>query len=498
MKILRQVYLIALYLLISFELFAQIYSNTNSNLISKKDLLEKVSVLTSDEFEGRLSGSDGYNKAAAYSAELFKSFNLKPAGDEGYFQNLKVEYNKILQPAVFNLLKEGKVFKEYELGRDFIFRGFTGSADVKAQVVFCGYGISQPEDGFDDYKDVNVNGKIVMVFKYHPRWQKEGIEIKNGSIREKSRLAFEHGAKAIIFVSFPNDKKPQGVIGSILDGEGEHLITFPQLHISIEAADDILEQTGYKLKDLQSKIDSTKQSFSFNTYSKVHVIATAEYNKQAPTMNVVGIIEGSDSVLKKEFIVIGAHLDHVGSQAGKVIFYGANDNASGSAGVIQIAETLSKSRSSLKRSVIFVLFASEELGLFGSKHFVKSPPVNPDKIVAMLNLDCIGHGDSIQIGNGKSAPVLWQLIKKIDEKSSGLMVERTWAGGGADASPFHDIGIPSAYFVTTNSYEHLHERTDRVDTLNPELYEAIVNLAYSSLIELASGNYQKEKIVNEN
>src|SRR5690606_20847539 len=148
-----------------------------------------------------------------------------------------------------------------------------------------------------------------------------------------------------------------------------------------------------------------------------------------------------------------------------------------------------------KRSVLFVLFASEEQGLFGAKHFVDNWTRGYDKIAAMINLDCVGYGDSIQVGNGKSASRLWEIANQIDETSFNSMVDRTWNGGGADATPFHEKEIPCLYFVTTNSYDHLHLPTDEVSTLNPVLYEKLVRLAHLTALEIANGNYEREIVI---
>lgn len=465
------------------------------NLIKKENLLNTVTLLSSKEFEGRLAGSEGYNRASDFVAAEFSQLGLKPLGDQGYFQHLNVEYNQIDTPVVFSLWQEGAAVKQYELGKDFICRGFSGSGDFISKVVFCGYGISDKESGYDDYKDVNVKGKIVIAFKQSPHWTIDNKSWTKTLPREKSIVAANHGAKGILFVSLPNDKEPQPLIGSILHGEGEQPLDFPQLQISIEAADELLAGTGFTLKEAQSKIDSLQKPFSFNLHSKVQVEVNAHYNKSARTQNVVGMIEGSDSLLRNEFVVIGAHLDHVGSQANLVLFPGANDNASGSAGVLEIARAFANGKIKTKRSVIFVLFASEEQGLFGSKYFVENSPAPLKSITAMLNLDCVGYGDSIQVGNGKSSPNLWQIARKLDKDFTKRMIENTWNGGGADASPFHEKGIPALYFVTKNSYAHLHLPTDKVETLNGELYENTVRLAYLTAVKTANGNYKRENVL---
>ena len=480
----------------TFLFFANIVlaqNTTGLSEINKEDLIKNVRILSSAEFDGRLPGSEGYNKAAQFVADKFFELRLTPAGNEMYFQNLNIEYNKIETPVSFKTIVDGDTIN-YSLGKDFVLRGFTGSGNFNLPVVFCGYGISRPDLHYDDYDGIKVENKIVMMFKQNPKWKNDNKDWGTNYPREKSLVAKKHGAKGILFLSLPNDTKPQPLISSVLHGEGEQPIDFPQLHISLEAADRLLSKTGFTISDCQTKIDEKKRPISMNLATRTHIEVNAKYDKYARTKNIVAIIEGSDEKLKEEYIIIGAHLDHVGSQAG-LVFPGANDNASGSSAVLEIAEAFVKGGVQPKRSIMFVLFAGEEQGLLGAKHFVDTWNKGYDKIAAMINLDCVGYGDSIQVGNGKSAPLLWEIANQIDETSFNSMVDRTWNGGGADATPFHEKGIPCLYFVTTNSYDHLHLPTDEVSTLNPELYEKIVRLAHLTALEVANGNYEREKII---
>jgi hypothetical protein len=478
-------------LIIAFIVKAQ--STTGLSEINKEDLIKNVRILASPDFDGRLPGSEGYNKATQFAADKFYELGLKFAGDEQYFQNLTVEYNRIEAPAVFNTIVDDDTVVG-EIGKDFVLRGFTGSNKVTLPVVFCGYGISRPDLHYDDYEGISVKNKIVMVFKQNPKWKNDNKDWRINYPREKSLVAKKHGAKGILFVSLPNDEKPQPLIGSVMHGEGEQPVDFPQLQISFEVANRFLGRTGFSIGDCQTKIDEKKKPLSMNLATKAQIEINASYEKNARTMNVIAMLEGTDPKLQEEYVIVGAHLDHVGSQAG-LLFPGANDNASGSAGVLEIAEAFVKGGIQPKRSVIFVLFASEEQGLFGAKHFVESWKKGYDKIVAMINMDCIGYGDSIQVGNGKSAPNLWEIANEIDKTSFNSMIDRTWSGGGADATPFHEKGIPCLYFVTTNSYDHLHLPTDKVETLNPVLYEKVVRLAHLTVLEIASGNYQREAVI---
>ncbi|MBN2572246.1 MAG: M20/M25/M40 family metallo-hydrolase [Ignavibacteriales bacterium] len=482
-----------LFFILTIYSFGQSQNGLNS--ITKEELFQTVTYLSSEELEGRLAGTEGYNLAADFSSDKFFDLKLKPFNGMSYYQDFLIECNEIQNPYKFNLIKNDEIVNKYQLGKDFAFRGFTGSGDFTADVVYCGYGISQPKIGYDDYSNIDVNGKIVMVFKFNPSWKIEDNQWTPATPRFKSKVAFEHGAKGILFVSFPNDENPQKPIGSVMCGEGEQLEDFPQLHIDIPVADEFLNGSGYNLKGLQTKIDSSKQPFSVTLNSQAEIFVKANYRKEAPTKNVIGILEGKDPILKDEYIIIGAHLDHVGQQANEIYFPGANDNASGSAAVLEIAEAFVEGRINNKRSIIFILFAGEESGLKGSQYYADNPIVPLEKTVAMLNMDCIGVGDSIMIGSGQSCPNLWNLIKEIDKKYYNMSVSNTWKGGGADAQPFFDKGVPTAYFVTTNSYPHLHLTTDKPETLNLDLYEKMVKLVFLTAEKIANGEYEREDII---
>lgn len=464
--------------------------------LSIDSMMNTVTLLSSKKYEGRNPGAKGYDLAASYMASKFAGLKLKPLGDSSFYQWLNVESNEILSPYKFNLLDKNEIVKEFKLGTDFVFRGFTGADTIKAEVVFCGYGIYDPDNGYDDFDSTNyARGKIIMIFKPNPKWKNGEATWPDANERSKALIAKQHRARAILMVSLPNEKNPQPTIGSTLHGEGHQQERIPMLHISLDAANQILNKTGYTISQLQTLIDSTKKPFPLNTSSIVDLQNTVRYKLSAETENLIGMIEGCDSTLKHQYVLIGAHLDHVGQQAGEIYFPGANDNASGSAAVLEIARTFVKEKIKPKRSVIFVLYASEEQGLLGSKFLAEHLPVPADSIVAAINMDCIGYGDSIQIGNGKSVPVLWKFIKDIEKTSSNIMVERTWNGGGADLGALHDKGIPGAYFVTTNSYDHLHMLTDTPETLNKTLYESIVKLAYTTVYNISMGEYKRESIL---
>lgn len=464
--------------------------------IKSESLISTVKYLSSPELEGRLSGSKGYFKAAEFIANEFKSLGLVPVKNDDYFQSFSIELNEIISPSELSLVNNGSL-KTYKLGKNYVYRGFTGSGNFTAEVAFVGYGMFMPDAGYDDFSGIDVKDKWVMMFKYSPSWKvNDSTNWEGTSIRWKAHNAVKYGAKGVLFVSLPNSGNPQKPIGSVLDGDEKHLDDVPLIHIDLPVADELLSKTGYNLSKLQTIIDSTKSPFPLLTNKQIKTVTNAVYKKDAETVNVIGLLKGNDEVLKNEYIVVGAHLDHVGQQAGEIYFPGANDNASGSAAVLELARAFTKIKNTIKRSIVFVLFASEESGLYGAQNYVDNPPYPLERTVAMINMDCIGYGDSIRVGNGESAPKLYDIALNNDSEFIRRMVKNTWKGGGADATPFHRKSIPSLYFVTTNSYAHLHWLTDTYDTLNPELFESLVRLVFYTVNHIASGDYEKEEVID--
>ena len=325
-----------------------------------------------------------------------------------------------------------------------------------------------------------------MVYKYNPSWKLNEKTFTNGNPREKAIVAAKHGAIGILFISFPNDKDPQRPIGSVIHGDGEQMLNFPEIQIDLPLAAELYDGCGFTLQYIQAKIDSLKIPYSFNLNNRVDIDVKTNYTKEKEVSNVCGILLGSDPKLRDEFIIIGAHLDHVGSQAGKVYFPGANDNGSGSSALLQIVRAITSLKPNPKRSICFIFFACEEQGMNGSIYFANNLPFPKEKASTMINMDCVGYGDSIQVNGGDNFKDLWEKVKTIDRNNSRLLVSRSGGGGGADAQPFFDKGIKTLYFVTTNSYAHLHQLSDLPETLNQHLFESTTRLAFLTLLEYAN------------
>ncbi len=454
-------------------------------------LMKTVERWASPRYAGRLAGGPGYMEAAHEAAGRFGRLGLRPGGDGGFFQPLDVEYLEI-DTCRLALVLPGGVTRELRLGPDFVARGLTGSGAFTAPAVFAGYGISEPGLGYDDYAGLDVRGKVVLAFKPPPPFALDSTGWGDRVLpRPRGRVAAAHGARGLLLVAAADPEGLTKPIGSVLEGPGPQDEAFPRLMVDVPVAQEMLAATGLRLADLKAAIDSTRQPRSRELGVSVRVGVTARYQARRPSANVVGILAGADPALRDQCLVIGAHLDHVGSQAG-LTFPGANDNASGAAAVMALAEAFARAGAPPKRSVVFVLLSSEESGLEGAKRFVDHPPVPLGDIVAYLNLDCIAVGDSIQLGSGKTSPKLWRLARELDQRGARLSVEDTWGGGGADATPFAERGIPTLYFASRFSYPHLHQPGDTPGTLNPRLFEALTRLAYRTAWKVAEGDYPGE------
>ena len=369
-------------------------------VITAEALLADVTHLTDPSLDGRLAGSPGYLEAARWAADRLAALGLEPGGDSSgeersYLQWFDIEYNEIAAaPRLSVTVGAGSssdgssadgnsadgVATECHLGPDFTARGFTGSGVFTAPVVFVGYGLSQPERGHDDYAGLDVAGKIVLCFKPNPAWSPDstGWDAGSHTPRVKSLAARAHGAVALLWFDVPavGGKPSRAPIGSVLHGPGTQPEDFPQLEISEATADLLLGAAGEGAR-LRALIDTDQKPHSAPLAATAEVAVQARYSAAHPTCNVVGVLRGSDPARAGQALVIGGHLDHVGRQSPELYFPGANDNASGSAAVLRLAEAFTRAGQRPARTVVFVLFSSEESGLEGAKHHAAHPVLPP-------------------------------------------------------------------------------------------------------------------------
>lgn len=458
--------------------------------VTEAELMEIVGRLASEEMDGRLAGTPGHLAAAEYAAGRFAEYGLQPGGDDGFLRHFSLEANEIVGGVGLALVGDGGVEQPLQHGEDFVARGFTGSGDVTAPVVFCGYGLSLPGQGWDDYADVDVRGKVVLAFKQAPPFQVDGVEWGEAWLpRPKAITAAEKGAVALLLVSVPDVDRPQPLIGSVLHGPGDQPLSMPQIQVSGEVADTLLAEVSTTLSQVQATIGETNQPWTAELGRSVHVSVQARYDPERDTANVVAVLPGSDPTAGDEHVILGAHLDHIGSQ-GSVLFPGANDNATGSAAVLATAAALSRGELRPRRSVVFILFSGEEQGLLGAKAYVADPVLPLDSAVAMINVDCVGMGDGLHLGGGGASPVLIGLAEAINARTSAIEPGDSGYDGWADAEPFFEAGLPTLCVATRNGWHHLHRPTDRPDALAPALFTGAARVVFLVTAAVADGEYE--------
>ncbi|MHC4600876.1 MAG: M28 family peptidase, partial [Planctomycetota bacterium] len=414
------------------------------NSILAREIVRHTDILASDAYEGREAGTKGAILAACYIARMFEQYGLEPGGDSGsFFQHFSLQGGASgtgkLGDAVLvevRLAVRGKnlLLRRFDYEKDYLPFHFSASAYVQGNVVFAGYGISAPEHGYDDYRGLDVKGKIVLVLSHEPQEADpesvfDGTALtKHAEPRVKAALAEKNGAIGLMVVPNPehHEKDPvhvDGVTAWPPEGGAEPL-GIVCLRVSRRVVREVLRLEKKKLDKLQSAIDRSLKPSNVKIKKGTVALRVAAQADTGMARNVVGIYEGSDPVLKEECVVIGAHFDHIGygnfASRGKrgQIHNGANDNASGTAGVITLARVFTELGIRQKRTLVFAAFDGEEKGLLGSKHYVGRPTVPLDKTVAMLNMDMIGRGPirKIKVGGGTLNKTLHGILSRISAR----------------------------------------------------------------------------------
>jgi hypothetical protein len=438
--------------------------------------LTDVKSLTTPAMEGRGDGTKGLTRAAHLIDKRFASLGLQPAGTNSYLQSFTVITGARLKSNNHLTVHSGDSKQQLKISQDFVPFSFSASGSVEAPVVFAGYGASADEFQYDDYTHLDVKDKIVVVLRYEPA----GFAAKSGNqgLTQHSQLitkainARNHGAKAIILIN-----------GKLGDGEEDLLTRFgsvsgPEdvgilfLQVKNAVAESWFQAAGKSLADIQNQINTSSQpeSFAFPDNLRISLNVSIE-STRATVNNVLAYLPGKTD----EYIIIGAHYDHLGrgnfdslapSQIGQ-IHPGADDNASGTAGVLELARLLAPMKGQLQRGILFASFAGEELGLLGSAAWVKQPTLPIDKAVAMLNMDMIGRikDDKVYIG-GVGTGSTFKALLDGDQGKSGLKFEFSAGGYAAsDHTSFVAKKIPVLFFFS-GLHSDYHKPSDTWDKIN--------------------------------
>lgn len=473
--------------------------------ITSVEIKNHITYLASDELMGRFTGTDACYTAAEYISGDFESTGLLPFFNDSYYQEFPfisgIEMSE--NNSVSFTLPE--ISYELNANKEFITAPFSGKADVSGELVFAGYGISAPKLEYDDYAGLDVKDKIVVVMRYSPEYDNPHSKFDEfASFRYKSTLARDKGAAGIIFVNGYAPKDDEDLLMKFSYDRGGAITNFPAVQVKREFVDRLFSSNGLSFIDYQKQITDSKKPASF-LFKNCKAELNTEINEIKKTSwNVAGFIEGSDPVLKNEYVVVGAHFDHLGmGETGSLyrgdepqIHNGADDNASGTSGVLELAEKFASMKNKLKRSMIFVTFSGEELGLLGSAYFVNNLPIEPKNIVTMVNLDMIGRlNDDRQLvvyGTGTSG-IYKDLLN--DNNSYNFKLAFNDEGyGPSDHSSFYGKEIPVLFYFT-GTHTDYHRPSDDADKINVEGTENVINFVYDVAEKIVNADQKPDYVL---
>lgn len=454
--------------------------------ISSHDLLDYVKVMCDDKYQGRLTGTKEYQECAGWLAGELAGWGIEPAGDDtGWFQWYRIPYTLIFPDCGLALhipqKKGGDILKHYQYITEYMPGSTSGNGEVTGEVVYAGYGITAPELDYDDYKGIDVKGKIILIEREAPVNPSAGPEKFNpwyeySFHQTKLENAVRHGAIGMIYnygpISNPNNAYDKNFI---------------YVHVGDSVVKDVFEGTGLNHDDLVREINSTLKPHSFDTKKVVTVKMSTKHFPDGTGSNVIGVIRGTDPDLSDETIIIGAHLDHLGMCYEMIP--GANDNASAVAVMMGLAKALATNKIPLKRTVMFIAFGSEEQAVVGSQEYIKHPVMPLEKSV-LLNMDGVGIGHSIAANAGKNFPVLWSYIEEANEDYIHRSLRtNNFSNLGRprlDAARFLSADVPSLSFSTYGSANYYHIPPDNLDIIKPEIMEDLCQLLFVAVVRMAN------------
>lgn len=464
-------------------------------------LKRHIRYLASPELQGRRAGEPGNVLAAKYIADQFKEDGLKPAGDSGtYFQ--KFNFIAAMNPGPNNTCDAEIDDVTLNFAPDVDFRTLPFSADttMMGRVVFVGYGISSDSLKFDEYANVSVQGKIVIVLRYSPETAvKDGRFRAYESLYRKTFIAREKGAVGVIIVTGPADEDKPGLMKMTLDRDFRSA-GIPVINLKSSLADSIMKLAGSRkdLRTIQKEITANMKPASFEIPHLTINVQTNVVKEYRPTANVVGFLEGNDPSLKDQTVILGAHFDHLGmggEGSGSMkpdtiaIHPGADDNASGSAGLLELARYLSSQRKNLRRSVLLIAFTGEELGLLGSAYYVNHPSYPLSSTIAMINLDMVGrmHDNVLVVEGMGTSPGFEELATKENNRSALKLTLKPDGFGPSDHASFYAKDIPVMFFFT-NLHDDYHRPSDTWDKINYTGEATVVDYAARIVRDLVNAD----------
>lgn len=423
------------------------------------------SVLSSAALEGRKSGTPGGRAAEEWIAGRFSAAGLRPGARDGsFFQSFPVIG---FEPGKSRLVLLESPFGKIPLveGDDYALLLTPARGRVTAEAVFVGFGIDAPAKGRDDYAGLDIAGKIAVIVRGRPEdgqdWEEEYRRTHTFA------AAVRHGAAAVLYY-----QGRDAVAGAALE-PGTYRSDRPGAYISERVVRLLLRETGWRLEDLQEKLKEGPLPFSAGKRMEFEV--DLKGRADATGRNLLGMIRGSDPALGTEVVLIGAHQDHIGRDGAGRIYPGANDNASGTAVVMEMARAAVASGWTPRRTVYFVALGGEEQGLLGAKALAADLPFDSTRLVAMINIDMAGHGDGgFGVAGGPNVgPAYFAWRAGIDSAMAASFEEYQLHGEGSDFFPFAERGVPAITAWSRGDHSRYHDIEDRPRYVRRESLEGV-------------------------
>ena len=551
--------------------------------ISARDSLAMLSFLASDLLDGRETGTRGYQLAAEYAASLLGLWRITPLGDPAprsfglaqllsgqafpprpaektFFQEFAIqETTESSNRIILEVRQAGQVRQlSFQPGQDYANLSPSRTQTMASPAVFAGYGISERDIGFDDFKGLDVQGKVVLILSGAPgRDNPDSPLQRSPALKDKYFPPPPGGQNPLAAPAGRFDKiseilkrRPAAILQVVGPGQDGAFLRrqvppksvadeqpivkrparrmrlpgvpdlregspIPVISVTRDMADRLLEASGQTIDGLRKRIETTNKPASMGVPGTTITLESTVKSRFIRGLNVVGAIEGSDPALKDEVVVIGAHLDHEGSWE-DYVYNGADDNGSGSVGVLNLARAFSVGPQKPKRTVVFCLWCGEEKGLLGSRYFVQNPPLPKARIIAYLNLDMISRPydeKSLKFA-GLMFDVAWtpDFLKQVTPANFLPVVFSAGSGlgevareadrfigldlylhgasgprfgiGSSDHASFHEAKIPWLFSISAVT-ENLHQTSDSVDKVSGELLERVSKLMYIIAFRLA-------------
>jgi hypothetical protein len=482
--------------------------------INKSDLKAYMTFFASDEMKGRDTGTPENELATLYLRTNIMRLGLKPNPETGdYLQKIPLISSEIKAGETFIKTQDTNGVELFRTDSIIYLMAPHNTVDITSNLVFAGYGFTDSKTGYDDFKGIEAKDKVLIIMTGNPQTtdQDELNSVLDMSLEgSKLRSAFQQGAKAVLYVYDPRSKYPDAYASGLADmfskvgtkmlsllpyeGSSRVQIAF----ITKNAAEELIKNSGYKIKALQEKIVSEQKPASFELRGITVTLRTYIERDSITANNVIGVIEGSDPVLKNEYVLYTAHFDHIGVNNAGAVFNGADDNASGSMALLEVADAFRSLKNKPLRSVIFAWVNGEEKGLLGSQYYSENPVFSLKKTLIDINLDMVGRskmpadtgkvmgfdvdvsgqGEIFMYGDQKGKDIL-DLIGSASKEAGIKVINKGKESllGSSDYASFMAKDVPAIFF-NSGDYPDLHSIRDDVDKIDFDKMEKVSKMVF--------------------